>query len=501
MRRAAAVAVALALAASGLVADDGGQWPTFHYDAARRGHPPVRFKTCAFDEAWRFDLGGHTWRYEKGTSVWSASPAIAQVGGRTLLFIGAYDHNLYALDAATGEEVWRLTTGGRLNAPPAVARVGERTLVFIGSGDRTFYAADAATGEKLWSHETLPWSYTTGVSAPTAPVVVDIGGRTLVAVGFWNTDRRALRTIQRSDVFAFDAATGEVVWRRKLADTPITSPAMMPVDGRPLLFIGAEDGRLMALRATDGALQWTFTSDHAITAAPMAAALKGQPAVFVGNRWGMLNCVSAKTGALLWSSKTGHEIKSTAAIAPVEGRMKLYVGSMDRYLHCIDASTSRSLWRFQTGKFVVSSPVVCEVAGKPAVIFSSLDNRLYMRDALSGQKIWQFETGDMLWPYETRGSSLWSSPAVAEVDGEPQIFFGSYDGNLYCFKAVPRCFAEGQDLGPRPGATPAREEGSRSRPLVFLPPILGLGMIVAGFAVMLTSRGRSSDAGAGDDRC
>ena len=492
MKRFALIASALLAVAAAHAAETG--WPTFHHDAARRGDSPVAFETCAFEEAWRFDLGAHTWRYEKGTSVWSSSPAIAEVDGRTLLFIGAYDHNLYAIDASTGEEVWRLTTGGRLNEPPAVAQVGERKLVFIGSGDRSLYAADATTGEKVWSHETMPWSYTSSVSAPTAPIVGDVAGRRLVIVGFWNTDRRPLRTVQRSDIFAFDAATGDVVWSRQVADTPITSAAMMPVRSTPTLFVGAEDGRLYALSAIDGETKWTFTSDHAITAAPMVAALKGQPAVFVGNRWGMLNCVSARTGALLWSAKTGHEIKSTPAISKVEGRMKLYVGSMDRYLYCIDASTSRTLWKFRTGKFVVSSPLVCKAAGKSVVVFSSLDNRLYMRDALSGKRIWDFETGDMLWPYETRGSTMWSSPAVAEVDGEARLFFGSYDGNLYCFKSVPRCFADEENLGPRPGTEQAEEPPSRWTPLTVIPPILGLGLIAASLGIMFTGRRKSEDA-------
>ncbi len=491
MKRFAIVLAALLIAAAAHCGD--GDWPTFHQDAARRGHSPVAFETCAFDEAWRFELIDHTWRYEKGTSVWSASPAIAEVDGRTMLFVGAYDHNLYALDASTGEEVWRLTTGGRLNAPPAVAHIGDRTLVFIGSGDRTFYAADAATGEKVWSHETRPWSYTAGISAPTAPVLAQIDGRTAVIVGFWNTDRKPLRTVQRSDVFALDAATGEVIWTRQVADTPITPPAMLPVEGTPTLFVGAEDGRLYALSATDGATRWTFTSDHAITATPMAAALKGQPAVFVGDRWGMLNCVSARTGALLWSAKTGHEIKSTPAIGKVDGRMKLYVGSMDRYLHCIDASTSRSLWKFRTGKFVVSSPVVCEVAGKPAVIFSSLDNRLYVRDALSGQRIWDFETSDMLWPYETRGASMWSSPVVAEVDGEARLFFGSYDGNLYCFKSVPRCYADEEQLGPAPGSEETRADEHRGL-VGFIAPVVGFGFVAASFVLVFTGRRRRDDA-------
>ncbi len=473
--------LALSILCSATALAQRADWPTFHYDNARRGNSPAAFETCAFEEAWRFNLGEHTWRYSKGTSVWSASPVIADVDGRTMLFIGAYNHNLYGLDAATGEELWRLTTGGRLNAPPAFGVADGRPMVFIGSGDRSMYAADAATGQKLWQHETMPWSYTVGLSAPTAPLVTQLNGRTVVVVGFWNSDRRSLRTVQRSDIIVFDAKTGDLIWRRKVADTPITTPALLDVDGMPQIIVGAEDGRVFGLDLRSGDEQWSFTSGHAVTAAPMAATLGEQPAVFVGDRWGMVTCVSARSGAPIWEAKTGHEVKSTPALTHVDGRPKIYVGSSDRYLYCIDAKTSRTLWRYQTGKFVVSSPLVVDVAGKPAVIFSSLDNRLYVRDALSGQKIWDFETGDMLWPYETRGASLWSSPAVADVNGDPLLFFGSYDGNLYAFKAVPKCYAEETGADTQDGSR-------RSALLLYGPPALSLGLLLASFLILLGRR-------------
>lgn len=497
MNRGLASAIGLILAASCAGAEGGGDWPTFHHDAGRRGATPAAFTTCAFDEAWRFNLGDHTWRYQKGTSVWSASPAIAQVESRPLLFIGAYDHNLYALDARDGAEVWRLTTGGRLNAPPAVAHAGDRTLVYIGSGDRVFYAADAATGDKVWSYETMPWSYTVGISDPTSPLVTDIGGQTLAFVGFWNSDRRAVRSVQRGDLFAFDAASGEKLWERTLTDNPLTSPALAQVDGTPLLVVGSEDGCVYAVEAATGEVRWTFVGGHSVTAAPMVAKIGEQPAVFVGNSWGMLNCLSARTGAVLWSVKTGHEIKSTPAIAQVEGRPRLFVGSSDRYMYCVDAKTSRVLWRFQTGKYVVSSPVVADVAGKPAVLFSALDDRLYVRDALSGQQIWTFETGEMLWPYETRGSSLWSSPAVAAVEGTSLLFFGSYDGNLYAYKAVPKCWTG--DATPPPGRQGMAQAATpdRSSAAVFVPPLLGLGLIASSFALVIGARRKRGDGDPG----
>lgn len=138
-------AIAL-LAACTLAQAEPAGWVTFHGNFGRTGSSPVDFPTCAFGEAWTFDLGAHTWRYHKGTSVWSASPVVAPVKGRWMVIVGAYDNNLYGIDAETGEEIWRFTTGGPVAAAPTFAEVSGRPLVFAGSADRTLYAVDAETG-------------------------------------------------------------------------------------------------------------------------------------------------------------------------------------------------------------------------------------------------------------------------------------------------------------------------------------------------------------------
>ncbi|MET7301342.1 PQQ-binding-like beta-propeller repeat protein [Embleya sp. NPDC005575] len=48
-----------------------------------------------------------------------------------MLYVGSYDKNVYALDAATGKQRWAFTTGGGVSATSAVA---ER-VVYVGSAD------------------------------------------------------------------------------------------------------------------------------------------------------------------------------------------------------------------------------------------------------------------------------------------------------------------------------------------------------------------------------
>src|SRR5215469_10946377 len=71
-----------------------------------------------------------------------STPAVA--GG--VLYFGSNDHNLYALDAASGELRWKFATKGRVASSPAVGD----GRVYFGSYDSNFYALDAATGAVVW---------------------------------------------------------------------------------------------------------------------------------------------------------------------------------------------------------------------------------------------------------------------------------------------------------------------------------------------------------------
>ena len=62
----------------------------------------------SLDMAWTFKTG----------DVINSSPAIASGG----LFVGSYDHKIYALNPATGAVFWSMTTGGNVYSSPAVSK-------------------------------------------------------------------------------------------------------------------------------------------------------------------------------------------------------------------------------------------------------------------------------------------------------------------------------------------------------------------------------------------
>ncbi len=85
------------------------------------------------DELWRFDS-------DSGSGFYPAA-----VGGKTV-YTPASDGIVYALDAGTGAEQWRFETGGQINAAPAL--VGE--TLYVANNDGLLFALDVATGAEQW---------------------------------------------------------------------------------------------------------------------------------------------------------------------------------------------------------------------------------------------------------------------------------------------------------------------------------------------------------------
>jgi polyvinyl alcohol dehydrogenase (cytochrome) len=73
------------------------------------------------------------------------------------LFLGSLGGGVYSLDAETGCVHWFLDVGASVRSPMTIATIDaggrEREAIFFGDGTANAYAVDAATGEILWRTE------------------------------------------------------------------------------------------------------------------------------------------------------------------------------------------------------------------------------------------------------------------------------------------------------------------------------------------------------------
>lgn len=152
-----------------------------------------------------------------------------------------------ALDAATGTEEWRfeLDRAAATFSAPTVA--GENIYIIGGNfGAGTIgqlYALDGASGELLWRQETGP----SGISGyKTAPVAIESDVVYLAA----------------DTLLALDAATGEVYWAvdPELTYKAMGTNAPTVADGRLYVGRGTETAATFEARSvSDGSRAWTHT--------------------------------------------------------------------------------------------------------------------------------------------------------------------------------------------------------------------------------------------------
>ena len=77
--------------------------------------------------------GDKLWEFETGDGVHS-SPAIGSDG---TVYVGAFDHKLYAINGKTGDKLWEFRTGDYVDSSPAIGSDG---TVYVGSVDGKLYA-------------------------------------------------------------------------------------------------------------------------------------------------------------------------------------------------------------------------------------------------------------------------------------------------------------------------------------------------------------------------
>jgi polyvinyl alcohol dehydrogenase (cytochrome) len=144
-----------------------------------------------------------------GVSSVFGQPSIA--GGR--VFLGVDTGYVYSLDAATGCVHWSFEAGAGVRTAITVARITKtRSTAFFGDMKASVYAVDADTGELIWKVrvEDHPTARITG-----APKLFE--GRLYVPVasgeeGAGGNPRYPCCTF-RGSVVALDAATGRQIWK------------------------------------------------------------------------------------------------------------------------------------------------------------------------------------------------------------------------------------------------------------------------------------------------
>lgn len=287
----------------------------------------------AFDAA----TGAERWRVERGrTLMLPAIPAAAN----GLVYITARetdgDRNdrlavLLALEATTGEEVWRLRLPNAARHDEWTSPLATDGTLYLAATTGVAYAMDAGTGEEIWSAE---------AGNVTFPPPALAEGR--------------LVYLHEAGLLVLDATTGQELWRGGVAriawSVAVASGVILASTEGESQFGG---GQLHAVDLETGEERWSFTGDDGVRSLqPVAVAAE---TVYVSGMTGAFSALDLETGEVRWQRDPAFA-QSLAIVGET-----LYVPVGDD-LVALDAATGEESWSVEDWlgeeNYEVRSPLV-----------------------------------------------------------------------------------------------------------------------------------------------
>ena len=396
----------------------GCYWTGYGFGWDNSGHNPYEEdlgvgEVGDLEERWRFG----------GVDGVTGTPTV--FGG--MVYFGAWDGHLRAVDARTGVLEWETELTGQTIDGTAIVQ-GDH--LYVGDADGRMHSVDRTTGDVEW---TATLDDHPEVQIYSSPVVVD----DLVIIGVAATELALPKSDYtfRGSVVALDRTTGEEVWRTYVTDDDASGGAggsvwsSAAVDhGRGLLYIGTGQSyeepaspltdSLLALDIDTGDIEWSrqFTAgdvftfwnmegpDADIGAAPNLFSIGARDVVGVGDKAGHYAVFDRDTGETVWTVELPEGdrlggIMTTAAHADgvifVNSNrwganiLDFHDPAHESTTYALDAATGEEIWSTD-----LPSPVFNAVSHADGVVYhTSVKGTVYALDAATGEVLWSDQPG------------------------------------------------------------------------------------------------------------
>lgn len=306
----------------------------------------------------------------------------------------ANNQHVYAIDLATGMQVWRFPTEPNPKitffAAPNLSADGQ---LIVGGYDNVLYSLNPETGAQLWSFAEATNRYI------GSPLVFD---DLIFAPNAGN------------ELFALDSQ-GKKRWSFESQGAHWVKPVSDPEC--KCIFLSSMDHRIYSIDAQTGNLNWQ-TDD-------LGGSIVGTPAydpdgvLYVGTFASEILAINARNGAVLWRTPTTGWVWG----GPVLAEDRLYFGDLSGAFYAVGSQAGEILWKIQSDGPISDSPLV----SNDTIYFNTEAGSLY---AIK-------KDGSYLWPQARPiGGKLYTSPVmagetllVAPVGGEAMLYALDANGN------------------------------------------------------------------------
>jgi outer membrane protein assembly factor BamB len=335
--------------------------------------------------------GKVAWRFNANVPV----AQVAQAGN--MVYVATNKNAVFALDAATGKQLWKRTTTSLLNSYMTIA--GSSIVI---SGDTGPYALAAARGNQLWhlkSDSDFPLLATGGVAYAAYAAKSNVTG----------------------GVTALDPASGNILWTYPFGPVADIAGKLAVADG--VVYVTTSNGEIYALSGANGTKRQRAGGFGGFGAGAIAA-VKGVVYAGVDDKKGTVVAVEMASGRTLWRQSLGQVsfppyVDTTSGIIFAGTVAGGAAGPQTGKLYALNAATGARLWSVPVSGGVNEGPVA---AG--GVVYTgggNLDSGIL--------EAWQPATGKKLWSYATADSM----GTITVVPGS-RVYFGS-GGYVYSLGA------------------------------------------------------------------
>lgn len=289
---------------------------------------------------WSADL---TAAFDTGGGISGGGLAVA--GNR--LFVATGYGEVVALDAATGQAVWRQ----RVDAPVSGAPATDGNAVYVSGRDGSAWAMSAADGKVIWQVAGTPG--TAGYVGTAAPSIGDNAVIFPTSAG----DLMAVLKIGGGNKVWQASLAGKRLGRAYAFSADVTGDAV--INGK-VLYAGTAAGRTVAMSASSGERIWS-AGEGAL--GPVAVA---GGSLFLVNDQAELVRLDAATGEVIWAVEmpyfTDEKVKRRKSIyahyGPVLAGGRIMVVSSDGLLRAFDPTN---------GKLTYSTEIPGGASAQPAL--------------------------------------------------------------------------------------------------------------------------------------
>jgi outer membrane protein assembly factor BamB len=260
---------------------------------------------------------------------------------------------IHALDLGTGRRLGVLATKGAVTGTPVI--VDSTLYVATAEPRATVSAWNLLTGGPRWKISSPP------VDGPMAVM----SGRLIIP-------------ISGGSVRCVNATDGGEIWTVQLAgDNEHRTIRSAPAADTARAYVALDDGRLVALRLTDGSIAWDRMFEGGILASPL---LLGRMIVVASLR-GTVAAVDQETGKRWWTEEMHAPIHASLA----SDASRIFAGASDGLFAAYDIATGAAAWSIVLNSPPGAAPLVSD----SLVIIGTLDRTVRVVSGTTGSELWR----------------------------------------------------------------------------------------------------------------